>query len=115
MKGLQFLLSAMLLTGTWGLAAMAAPAFQAAKGVDQNSHQIFGIIRAMRGSQLTIETRDKRTVAVDATVAVKTYHSSHLAVGGAVIVQGTYDAKGVLHAEAIQRAKSSQATWPPDR
>ena len=28
---------------------------------------------------------------------------------------GLYDTKGMLHAQSIQRVKSSSAGWPPDR
>ena len=87
-----------------------------AKSADKGSeHQIFGIIRSVKGSQLTVETRDKRMVKVDATAAIKASRTAVLAVDGAINVAGTYDAKGVLRAETIQRAKSSPAIWPADR
>jgi hypothetical protein len=85
------------------------------KDADQKTHQICGTIQAIKGTQITLETRDKSTVEVDAAPAIKNFRSSVLTVGGTVMVQGAYDPKGVLHAESIQRAKSSPATWPADR
>jgi hypothetical protein len=99
------------ITGIWSAAAQ--PAAKSADNAAQ--HQIYGTIRSIEGSQLTIETRDKRLVKVDATAAIKSYHAVALAVGNTVNVGGPYDAKGVLHAETIQRAKSSPAIWPADR
>jgi hypothetical protein len=115
MKRFQLWLFLVALTGTWSAGGLAAPPQSAAKSADQKPHQIYGTIRAMKGSQLKIETRDKRMVAVDAETAMKTYRSALLGVGGSVLVQGPMDAKGVLHAETIQRAKSSPAAWGADR
>jgi hypothetical protein len=38
-----------------------------------------------------------------------------LAARGLVTVVGAYDAKGVLHAQTIQRAKNAATMWPVDR
>jgi hypothetical protein len=38
-----------------------------------------------------------------------------LLVGHAIVATGTWDKKGVLHAEIVQKAKDSPAVWPPDR
>jgi hypothetical protein len=99
----------------WGTGALAASPQPAAKSTGQTPHQVYGTIRAIKGAILTLETREKRSVEVDAAKAVKSYRSSVLNVGGTVIVEGPYDAKGVLQAETIQRAKASPATWPADR
>jgi hypothetical protein len=119
MKRFQFLIFAIVLTGTWSNSfnGQEPSASQSAtKSADSGSlHQIYGTIRSIKGSQLTIETRDKRIVNVDATTAIKTYRSVVLAVDRAINASGTYDAKGVLHAETIQRAKSSPTSWLADR
>jgi hypothetical protein len=78
-------------------------------------HQIYGTISHIEGSQLTVEARDQHMVQVDATAAIKSRRTIILAEGVAINVLGSYDAKGVLHAQAIQRAKSSPAGWPADR
>ena len=119
MKQFQLLVFAIVLTGTWsGSSNGHAPSASqsAAKSADNGSpHQIYGTIRSIKGSQLTIETRDKRMLTVDATAAIKTYRTVVLVVDRTIIASGTYDPKGVLHAEAIQRAKSAPNTWLADR
>lgn len=75
---------------------------------------MYGTIRHLEGSQLTVEARGGRMVQVDATAAIKSYRTIVLTEGRAINVMGSYDAKGVLHAQAIQRAKSSSVGWPPD-
>lgn len=113
---LQRILTFMMVSmAIWGTRVLPAAPQPAAKITDQTPHQVYGTIRAIKGGMLTLETREKRTVEVDAAPAVKSYRSSVLNVGGTVIIEGQYDVKGVLHAETIQRAKTSPATWPADR
>jgi hypothetical protein len=76
--------------------------------VTQNSEQgLIGTLRSMNGSNLAIETREGRTVTVDAKTAIESHHAVPLVVGRAFYVRGRYDAKGVLHAETILQAKES--------
>jgi hypothetical protein len=108
-------LLAIALLAIWNGGAIAAWSQPAAKSTEQTPHQIYGTIRSIKSDRLTLETREKRLVEVDAAPAIKTYRSSVLNVGGTIIVEGEYDAKGVLHAETIQRAKVFRAIWPADR
>ena len=78
-------------------------------------HEVYGIIRSVEGSTLTIETRAKKTIRVDTKTAAEAQRSVVLVVGHAVLVRGTTDAKGVLRAASIQRAKQSAALWPEDK
>ncbi len=81
------------------------------------SHEIYGTVKSVDagGSKITLQTRDGRVIEVDITVAVQTHRSSIPPTGRGVNVRGTYDAKGVLHAETVNRAKDSPAGWPADR
>jgi len=81
------------------------------------SHEISGVVKSIdaSGSPLTIETRTGRLVQVDATGAIQMQRINVPPVGHAVRVRGTYDAKGVLHAEMILREKESPIGWPKDR
>jgi hypothetical protein len=81
------------------------------------SHEICGIVKSIDagGSQLTVQTRSGRLVQVDASAAIQTNRVNIPPVGHAVNVHGTYDAKGVLQASMIQRAKDSATGWPADR
>jgi len=64
---------------------------------------------------LTDDHANRHAVEVDATDAVRARLSTPLIGGRAVLVRGDYDSKGVLHAQAILRAKDSAALWPADR
>jgi hypothetical protein len=89
---------------------------QAAAPEDKEAqHAVYGTIRSVEGSTLTIETRDKKMVKVNTKRAVESQRIGVLIVGRAVLVHGTYDAKGTLQASAIQRAKASPALWPEDK
>lgn len=81
---------------------------------DPSQHEIFGTISSVNGSQLTVQTRTGSFVQVDASAAIQNDLCVDLQPGGAVDVQGTYDASGVLLASSIQRAKDSPALWPSD-
>jgi hypothetical protein len=103
----------------------AVTAQPSSKGASQNaqteapgvSHEICGIVKSIDagGSRLTVETRTGRLVQVDASGAIQTRRTNLPSAGRAVDVRGTYDAKGVLHAEMILRQKESSAGWPADR
>ena len=118
MKRFQLSIFAIVLTAWSNSSNGQAPSASQseAQSADNGSpHQIYGIIRSVKGSQLVIETRDKRMVSVDATAAIKAYRTVVLAVDRTINASGTYDAKGVLHAERVQRAKSSPNSWLADR
>jgi len=78
-------------------------------------HEVYGTVRSIKGSQLTIQTRTGGSVQVDAAAAIRAHLSVVPVLGHAVHVRGTSDKKGVLHAETILRAKDSPAGWPADR
>jgi hypothetical protein len=79
------------------------------------AHRISGKIITIKGSQLQVETREKHTVSVDASAAVKNRRVNPYLQGSMATIYGTYDARGVLHAQSIQRAKNLPSSWPPDR
>ena len=80
----------------------------------EGRHEVYGTIREINKSKLTMRTRDGKDVEVDVSAAVESGRSILFTVGRNIEVLGTYDANGVLHAESIQRTKA-QATWPSDR
>jgi hypothetical protein len=81
----------------------------------ETQRAVYGTIRSIDGSTLTIETRDKKMVKVNTKAAVESQRTGVLIVGRAVLIHGSYDAKGLLQASAIQRAKASPTLWPEDR
>jgi hypothetical protein len=80
-----------------------------------SAHEIYGKILSVDGSRITIETRTRQVLKVDATDAVRTHMSVPLVVGHAIGAKGTSDAKSVLHAQLILRAKDSLDMWPADQ
>ncbi|HLY03542.1 MAG TPA: hypothetical protein VKR56_13740 [Candidatus Cybelea sp.] len=78
-------------------------------------NEVTGKLIEISGSFLALRTRTGRFVRVDDSDAVRHERSAVLIVGRPFNVRGTYDAAGVLHAAAIERAKPSPDTWPPDR
>jgi len=76
---------------------------------------VYGTIRSIEGSTLTIETRDKKMLKVNTKSAIESQRAGVLIVGRTVLIHGSYDAKGMLQASAIQRAKPSPALWPEDK
>ena len=86
-----------------------------ASAAKDSTHDVYGTLRKVEGSRFTIETRTGKTIQVDATVAIEQGRMINFpTVGHAVDARGTYDAKGVLHADTILRWKDSPALWPLD-
>lgn len=81
----------------------------------ENQHAVYGTIRSVDGATLTIESRDKKMIKVNIKSAVEAQRIGVLIVGRAVLIHGSFDAKGTFQASAVQRAKSSQALWPEDK
>jgi hypothetical protein len=77
--------------------------------------EIYGKIRSVSGSRVTVQTRKGDVVEIDATGAIQAQRSVPLVVGHAIDARGSYDAKRVLQAQIILRAKDSPASWSADR
>jgi hypothetical protein len=78
-------------------------------------HRLTGNVMSIKGNLLQIETREKRTASIDVTQAVthqRAYMGLH--VGAPITAFGQYDAKSVLQAETVLRARIYPA-WPADR
>jgi hypothetical protein len=93
----------------------AAPAAVAQALTPPTGNSISGTIASIDGSQVTLKTRTGSAARIDVTKAQQESQSIPLVVGGPVIVEGTSDASGVMHAETITHAKPDPALWPPDR
>jgi len=82
-------------------AASAAPA-----------HKIYGLVQSLSGNTLVIQNRRGRMVVVDGTFARSAVRLSR---GRPVIVFGSQDASGLVHASAVWRTYPDAAHWPADR
>jgi hypothetical protein len=78
-------------------------------------HRVSGKVISVKDTQLQLETREKRSLQIDAGAAIKSNRVNNYYRGGLITVYGAYDAKGVLHAQSIQRAKNLPSAWPVDR
>ncbi len=120
-KSSTFLLAhAILFFAAAGFLAPAPSAFArtpqaAAPQSKETQRAVYGTIRSIDGSTLTIETRDKKMLKVNTKAALESQRTGVLIVGRAVLIHGSYDAKGLLQASAIQRAKASPTLWPEDK
>jgi hypothetical protein len=92
------------------LCGMAA----AARADDVPANQVSGVIHAINGTALLLQTRTGVLAPVDASAAIAAHMTSLLRVGGAVTALGARDPAGVLHATAVSRAKDSPLAWPSD-
>lgn len=78
-------------------------------------HEIYGTIRAIDGSTITIQTRGGQMLKVDATVAIDKRNYAAPKIGRALMARGVYETGGVLRADYVFHAKSSAAIWMADR
>jgi len=79
------------------------------------ANRVSGTIVSVNGAALTVETREGRSVSIDAADAQQARQSVALFPGEAITASGAYDAQGTLRARSIVRAKPSRALWQPDQ
>lgn len=78
-------------------------------------HEIYGAVRAIDRSKITVAKRDGRTLVIDASNANANGNMAQPAVGKALIARGAFTPSGVLKARMILHAKSNPKSWHPDR
>jgi hypothetical protein len=120
MRGLKSWIAISVLLGAAAGAGAQTPARTPAHAAPPQTwipHEVTGVVKSIdnNGTQLTIQTRTGQVVQIDATAAIEARRANISAVGGAVKVQGAFDANGVLKATAIQREKDTAAQWVADR
>jgi hypothetical protein len=79
------------------------------------THHISGIVHKIHGAEFSLENRNGQTMQVDASPAIQADQCAILYEGLAVSVDGTQDKQHVLHAQIVNRIKSSRAMWPADK
>jgi hypothetical protein len=103
------------LAATANQKAVSSPVQPARAALPANSLEIFGMITAITGSNMTLTTRTGKLVRIDAADAVRSHCSVVLLVGEPIMVSGGYDGSGVLHATTVLHAKQSPKGWRADR
>jgi hypothetical protein len=92
--------------------SVKAPVIRPAVASAASAHKIYGFVQSLSGETLVIQNRRGRMIVVDGSFA----HSAvRLFRGRPVIVFGTQDANGIVHAKAVWRTYSDAAHWPADR
>jgi len=95
------------------LHAVPRPAPLAAKAPE---HAVFGTIASLKGARFVLRLRTGRTLPVDASAAIASGRfSAPLFVGKIVVVTGTLDAAGTLHALTVTRFTRLDERTPRDR
>jgi hypothetical protein len=120
MRRLQSWIAILVLLGAAVGAGAQTPARAPAQSAPPQTwipHEVTGVVKSIdnNGTQFTIQTRTGQVIQIDATAAIEARRANISAVGGAVKVQGAFDANGVLKASAIQREKDTAAQWVADR
>lgn len=78
-------------------------------------HVLYGTVVGIDTVSVKLRTRAKKLVTVDTRAAEAAHLAARPVVGGALMVRGDYDARGVLKAESTMRAKPSPDLWEADR
>ena len=78
-------------------------------------HEIFGIVRSIRGDDVVIRMRNGRDLTVDTAPAAAKFDKAQPWVGHGMVARGTFADGGMLKASIVQHAKYHPQMWPPDR
>ena len=104
-----------------GGARVRESALPAPKAVDMRialapgRHEVYGMVKAINGDNITVQTRKGQTLTVDASAASKKFDKAQPWVGHALMARGTYAADGVLKADIVMHAKDHPVMWQADR
>jgi len=80
------------------------------------AHLVSGVITAINGPILTLQTRSGHSKVDDAQAIANERASLAMSIGMPITVQGKIiEGNGALQATAIVRAKPSNQFWPPDQ
>lgn len=78
-------------------------------------HEIYGTVTGVNGTLVLLQDRNGQVLRVGTTPAVEAWQRVPPVVGQSLVVRGTFDDTGTLHAQAVMHAKPSPKLWPPDR
>jgi hypothetical protein len=86
--------------------------------LEAGEHEIYGTVRQLGATDLSIMTRGGTTIAVSTDTAQHTNHYELPYVGQGLVVRGSFSATGgrpTLVANTVRRAKGGVSMWPADR
>jgi hypothetical protein len=106
---------ALRIFGAPGIATIAKSAALPVPVASVGTHSTTGILMAIDGKTLTIQTRTGQIVKIDASLATKDEQVSALHLKEPYIAMGeTFTVTGALLATSIVRGKGSADLWPAD-
>jgi hypothetical protein len=100
-----------------GAAVAAAGPLRADEDQTPYAHTMYAIVKQIRSTELVVQIRSGRLVAVDISSALRAHRTGVLYVNRAVALHGDYDAAHAFHAVAITGAAGlhyTPAAWPQD-
>jgi hypothetical protein len=104
--------------GLGGGSATLAPANRTEEiqgALPAGEYEVSGIVQNIDGSTLTVVRRNGNVIKVDGAAAFAKFQAAAPSVGHGILVRGTIDEDGVLHADTLMHAKDNSAMWQPDR
>jgi hypothetical protein len=78
-------------------------------------HEIYGMIKAIDGDNITIQTRTGQMMTVDSSKASQKFDKAQPWVGHALMARGTLATPGVMKADIVMHAKDHPVMWQADR
>lgn len=78
-------------------------------------HEISGTVQSIDSATITVRTRTGALITVDGAAAFANFQAAPPSVGHGILVRGTIDEAGVVHADTLLHAKDNPAMWLPDR
>ena len=78
-------------------------------------HEIYGTVRGIDGATVLVERRTGAPIKVDAAAAFADFQAAQPSVGHGILIRGSIDEAGVVHAQTLLHAKDASALWPADR
>ncbi|HEY1630170.1 MAG TPA: hypothetical protein VGF56_02595 [Rhizomicrobium sp.] len=106
----------------FGMSSAPSPAFEMPPApvvhrvaLAPGQHEIFGMVRSVSGSTITVAKRDGTMLTVDTSPAEKNKLFAEPTVGHGVLVRGKYTAMNQMAADVVMHAKDHAGMWQADR
>ena len=78
-------------------------------------HELFGTVEGIDGTTITVLTRTGALLKVDGATAFANYQAAPPSIGHGILVRGTHEESGLIHADVLLHAKDNPGAWLPDR
>ena len=79
------------------------------------AHEVYGVVRAINGTTLTVQTRRGQMISVDASWATREGLVAPIFVPRPVIVHGVFVKNTLVAHDVARNNQPNPAVWPADR